>query len=220
MDTLGYILKKYDLGLSEKIEIPNVGRNDLASLLSELNFKVGVEVGVECGLYSEVLCRNNPQMKIYGVDPWESLEACIKNSPKRRTDNHSSQKTCDRYYESAMRRLAPYPNSIILKEYSVDAVKRFEDKSLDFVYIDANHDYSFVIDDITWWSKKVRKGGIVSGHDYYNTSSSSKVTMQVKRAVNDYVKENGIKPLIIWGAHAVIPGMIRDKWRSWMWVKS
>ena len=220
MDTLGYILKKYSLELSEKIEIPNVGRDDLAALFHELGFKTGVEVGVERGLYSKVLCKANPQMKIYGIDPWESLEVCIKNSPKRRTDNHSSQKTCDRYYESAMCRLAPYSNSLILKEYSIDAVKKFEDKSLDFVYIDANHDYSFVIDDITWWSKKVRKGGIVSGHDYYNTSSSSKVTMQVKRAVNDYVKENRIKPLIIWGTHAVTPGVTRDKWRSWMWVKS
>lgn len=220
MNTLKYILKKYGLRLSERIEIPNVGRDNLASLFSELNFKVGVEVGVEHGLYSEVLCKANPQMKIYGVDPWESLEICIKNSPKRRTDNHSSQKTCDRYYENAMRRLAPYPNYKILKEYSVDAVKRFDDASLDFVYIDANHEYSFVIDDITMWSKKVRKRGIVSGHDYYNTSSSSKVTMQVKRAVNDYVRKNHIKPLIIWGAHAVSPGVTRDKWRSWMWVKT
>ena len=47
MNTLKYILKKYGLRLSERIEIPNVGRDNLASLFSELNFKVGVEVGVE-----------------------------------------------------------------------------------------------------------------------------------------------------------------------------
>lgn len=190
--------------------ILEAGRADLASLLHEFNFKVGVEVGVERGLYSEILCKANPQMKIYGVDPWESLEVCRKNPPKRRTENHSSQTRCDQYYQEAVRRLAPYPNYHILKEYSVDAVKRFADKSLDFVYIDANHQYSFVIDDLTWWSRKVKRGGIVAGHDYYDSSPGSKRRLFVKQAVNDFVKAKQISHLIIWGG---------DKWPSWMWVK-
>ena len=219
MNTLDYLLKKYNLSLAERIEIPNVGRDNLATLLHELDFKTGVEVGVDRGYYSEVLAKANPQMNVYGVDPWESLEICKDNAPQRRTENHVSQARCDQYYRRAKLRLSPYPNYEIIREYSCDAINRFADGSLDFVYIDANHNYAFVTDDMSMWSRKVRSGGIVSGHDYYNTSATSKFQLCVKQAVNDYVKANNIKPLIIWGAHAQTPGVIRDAWRSWMWIK-
>jgi hypothetical protein len=107
--------------------------------------------------------------------------------------------------------LAIYPNFKILKEYSCDAVNKFDDSSLDFVYIDANHTSAQVLDDITNWSKKVRLGGIVAGHDYFNTNASSKIQIHIKQVVNDFVTTNHIKPLIIWGA---------DKSPSWVWVKS
>jgi hypothetical protein len=34
------------------------------------------------------------------------------------------------------------------------------------VYIDANHEYASVVEDIALWRPKVRKGGILAGHDY------------------------------------------------------
>ena len=47
-----------------------------------------------------------------------------------------------------------------------DAVKDIEDSSLDFVHIDGDHSYDFVMQDIILWGRKVRIGGIISGHDY------------------------------------------------------
>lgn len=52
------------------------------------------------------------------------------------------------------------------KMTSVDAAKLFDDKSLDFVFIDANHKYDYVSADIAAWFPKVKSGGIISGHDY------------------------------------------------------
>lgn len=49
---------------------------------------------------------------------------------------------------------------------SLEAVKQFEDQSLDFVFIDASHEYEDVKNDITAWLLKVKKGGILAGHDY------------------------------------------------------
>jgi predicted O-methyltransferase YrrM len=66
----------------------------------------------------------------------------------------------------------------------MEAVKDFKDESLDFVFIDGNHQYSYVLEDITEWSKKVRSGGIVSGHDYFEFLDNG-----VIRAVNEYVKQ-------------------------------
>lgn len=218
MSTLESVLAKYNLKNEDVVEIPNVGRDDLARMLHELDFKVGVEVGVQRGLYSEVIARENPQMKVYGVDPWTTFKTCDASEERRRTESHASQDMCDAFYEETKQRMAKYGNYEIIKEYSVDAVKRFEDESIDFVYIDANHQYEFVMDDIKEWSKKIRKGGIISGHDYYRISDP-RALMHVKEAVDTYVAENNIKPLIIWGVKAKIPGTVRDRWRSWSWVK-
>jgi predicted O-methyltransferase YrrM len=213
MDTLCLILAKYKLTLQDKIEIPNVNRNDLIDLLHEFNFKVGVEIGVQTGLYSEIICQKNPQMMLYGVDAWRAYIA----NPN--IGDLTSQKTADRYFGITKKNMKKYPNYRIIKAWSRDAVKRFKNNSIDFVYIDADHEYCHALEDITIWTKKVRKGGIVSGHDYYNTRSMSRIAVGVKNAVNIYVKENNIKPLIIWGLNARISDFKQDKWKSWSFIK-
>ena len=58
-----------------------------------------------------------------------------------------------------------YPNILKVKLRSVEAAKLFEDGSIDFVYIDADHTYQSVVEDITAWKGKVRAGGYIAGHD-------------------------------------------------------
>ena len=48
------------------------------------------------------------------------------------------------------------------------ATLQFDDNSLDFVFIDASHEYEDVKNDIEWWLPKIKKDGIISGHDYGN----------------------------------------------------
>jgi predicted O-methyltransferase YrrM len=91
----------------------------------------------------------------------------------------------DAWYNATVKRMK-YCNAVIMKMASMDAVKKFQNGELDFVYIDANHDYEYAIQDITEWSKKVRVGGMVSGHDY-------DPTWGVKKAVDEYVTENNIE---------------------------
>lgn len=211
MNVLDYVVKKYKIDLATKspIEIPNVGRNDLAILLPELDFKIGAEVGVECGAYSEILCKANPQMKIYGVDPW----LVVKNYL------WYSQEDLDAAYVTAKQRLASYSNYEIIKDFSMDAIKKITNESLDFVYIDANHEDPYITQDIVEWSKKIRSGGIISGHDYMRPKRNGRNDFHVIRATNKYTQDNNIKPWFILGLNAKVPGLVRDRSRSWFWIK-
>lgn len=54
-----------------------------------------------------------------------------------------------------------------IKMDSISASKKYEDNSIDFVFIDANHSYDYVKKDIEAWFPKVKTGGVISGHDYH-----------------------------------------------------
>ena len=61
------------------------------------------------------------------------------------------------------------------------------DKTLDFVFIDGDHTFNNVMLDILLWTPKVRKGGIISGHDYYSHKAGGVIP-----AVNAYCEANKI----------------------------
>src|SRR3990167_6105142 len=57
-------------------------------------------------------------------------------------------------------------NIIKIRKTSVEAAKDFEDASLDAIYIDAEHDEDSVREDVRAWRPKIKRGGILSGHDF------------------------------------------------------
>ena len=63
--------------------------------------------------------------------------------------------------------LPDYPNIVKVKLPSVQAAQQYADHSLDFVYIDADHSYASVVEDINAWKNKVKQGGFIAGHDSY-----------------------------------------------------
>jgi len=199
MNTLDYILDRYQLRNTPSPIKTNCSRKGTLSVLfRRLGFKLGVEVGVERAVYSKVICRQNPQLKLYGVDTW----AYSDSHP------HVSQNTWDSFYRSTKERMKGH-NFHIIRDYSVDAAKRFEDESLDFVYIDAEHDYENIKQDIEAWAPKVRKGGMVSGHDYMNGLHG--VPYGVKQFVNEWVAKNEIEHLFVFNKVGC---------PSWMYVKA
>lgn len=212
MNTAKYIRKKYNFK-TDVVEIPNVTRDDLAVLFHELDFRVGAEIGVAAGEYSEIIMQCNPQLeRMYGVDP---------HLPYKGYKDFVRLGTFDSLERQAHDRLDKYPNYTFVKEFSVEASKQFEDGSLDFVYIDANHSDPYVTQDIEAWTPKVRKDGIVAGHDYArikgNALEDSK-NWAVIPAINKFARENNYQ-LYIWGLEAKLPGLKRDGSRSWMFIK-
>lgn len=207
---LDLLQNKFKLDFSQKlpIEIPDFGRNQLADLFKELNFNLGVEVGVSQGHYSKILIQANPDLKLYGVDPYE---------PHSGYRDYTHQTTFNRLNETAHQQLDQFTNYTFVPKYSMEAVKDFTDNSLDFVYIDGDHSFQSVTNDIAEWSKKVRKGGIISGHDYARQKDNARV--HVVQVVNAYTSAWNIRPWFVLGRQAKGEGLIRDDIRSWMWVK-
>jgi predicted O-methyltransferase YrrM len=64
--------------------------------------------------------------------------------------------------------LERYPMGTFHELDSVEASKLYADASLDFVFIDADHRYEMVARDIDAWLPKVKRGGIIAGHDFCN----------------------------------------------------
>lgn len=155
--------------------IKRESRDDLAKLFTGK----GVEIGVEKGFFSQVICQTNPMIKLYCVDPYVSY---------RKYRDHTRQQKFDIFRLKARSKLRGF-NVKFIQKFSIDAVKEFEDASLDFVYIDANHSYEFVIQDITEWAKKVKPGGIVAGHDYIRRKGQEHL-YGVVQAVDEYIKAN------------------------------
>lgn len=145
--------------------IPVSSRDDLPEFFKELGFQVGVEVGVSWGQNIVNLAKSD--LTIYGVDPWQDSEDNVYRKiisiPGERAKSYES------VYQYALERTAPYPNIKLIRKTSLEAAKDFEKRSLDFVYIDANHAFGYIAMDLMKWCDKVKKGGIIAGHDYYST---------------------------------------------------
>ncbi len=211
MKTDKFVQEKYGLFDTGFItEIPNMGRDDLAALFCELGYKIGVEIGTQRGYYASDLCKANPDLELICVDPWTKYDGYRATQTQKQYDDH---------YNAAVKRLADY-NVRIIRDFSPDAAIVFDDESLDFVYIDGNHLYDSVMADLEAWTPKVRKGGIISGHDYFYPSTRHNARNDVPRAVKEYMKKNEISPLYIVGTKASLEGEKRDRVRSWFWVKS
>jgi predicted O-methyltransferase YrrM len=84
---------------------------------------------------------------------------------------------------------SPYKDKIKFFECSsVEAANYIDDESLDFIFIDADHSYESVLQDLTIWYPKLKQGGLLTGHDYY--------MKPVEQAVNDFRSLNTINSLM------------------------
>lgn len=177
-------------------------RLELAQHFNKLGFDLGAEIGVADGRYSLTLCENIPELFLMCVDPYKQYGENIHDG---------TQKQLDRCYNIANKRLEKY-EVVFIPKMSLEAVKNYGDGCLDFVYIDACHLFDYVMQDIIQWTRKVRKGGIVSGHDYWNVKGFGVVD-----AVNTYTKVHGYKLEVIEGMKS---NRLSDKAPNWWFVKT
>lgn len=169
------------------VRILSLSRGQLAGMFCKFGFKKGAEIGVDRGTFSKVMCEANPDLELLCVDPWHW---------KLRGESR---------HKTAVERLKPY-NCKIDRRRSTEAARDVKDGSLDFVYIDGDHHFDFVMMDIITWAKKVREGGIVAGHDYYRFRQAGVVD-----AVDVYTKMHRIDRWFL-------TDYLKDRTPSFFWI--
>jgi len=187
------------------IAIKKFGRNDLYKIFSELKFKTGAEIGVWKGLNAIELFNHIKGLKLYLIDPY------INHDYVRKKRKESSIELA----HTKAHKLLENQNGEWIQDMSENAIKIIKDNSLDFVYIDAEHTYNAVMQDIILWVRKVKKGGIIAGHDYFN---DKKHKCMVKTAVNDYAKANRIERFFITDKNSDNRGGVSGTYPTWFWV--
>lgn len=151
------------------------------SLIWGVEVKTIVEIGVYNGANAQLLRQFFPNAHLYLVDPWVlTQEYTNKGSPPS-----TESEDYARAYEHVMQIFGGDKQVTVLRMESLEAASHVPD-GIDLVFIDGNHDYLDVKRDIQTWMPKVRKGGILSGHDYHPYFSG------LRRAVDELLEDNKV----------------------------
>jgi predicted O-methyltransferase YrrM len=149
-----------------------------------------VEIGVWKGksaayMAVELINNNKTNIQFDCIDTWEgSEEHTDPNSgyfePGLLEDKNWLYKHFLENIESVKHIINP------IRKPSLEAVNSYQDNSLDFIFIDASHDYENVLKDIKAWYPKCKpQTGVISGHDY-------SWGPEVKKAVHDFFDPLGL----------------------------
>jgi len=141
----------------------------------------GVEVGVQRGEFSKAVLARWPGREYHMVDAW-------KTWPEEEYPDPTNREHPEMNFQAALGVAKLHWSRVVIHRMTSEeaaALPIYADGSLDWVYIDANHTYKYVRQDILLWLPKVRSGGILAGHDYVDGPARGRPDIEVKRAVDE-----------------------------------
>lgn len=152
----------------------------LPRIINERNYKIGCEIGVSFGTHCKKILQTTTIQKLYGIDPYLNY-----GDP---TNTQMSDLWFEIFYNKVVDKLSVFSERFeLIRDFSVNAARRFADNSLDFIFLDANHTFEAVTQDLHTWFDKVRPGGIMSGDDYATCHPG------VPAAVNLFCSQKGLQ---------------------------
>lgn len=139
------------------------------------NNLIGIEIGTYNGENAKNMLLHLPIKHLYLIDPYLQYQEY----------KHISMDKIPSSFNVAQKNLSKFSNKItFIKKMSNNAINDIP-KEIDFCYIDGNHTYEYVKKDIKLYYPKIKKGGIIGGHDIWNAD--------VYRAVMEFAKKNNLK---------------------------
>ena len=147
---------------------------DVKSIIHCINLHgdnlVGAEIGVHVGESFLTLLQTCPNIsKLYGVDPYVPYIDYLKEEGQSFDPMVVDEKEIEyiKLVSYHRQKYSGHEDKIVFYEMdSIEASKKVEDKSLDFIFIDSYCSFEQAKDDIKVWYPKVKDGGIFAGHDW------------------------------------------------------
>jgi len=148
---------------------------------------IGVEIGVAGGEHAMSLFKSLNISKIYLIDPYEHYPEYYEGKLHYGVDQSELQ-TMEKL---AKELLSEYSDKIVwIKEKSSVGINLIKEE-VDFVYIDGNHQYEYILEDINNYYPIVKQLGVLGGHDYYN--GFQREHDSVVNVVNSFVVEQNLQ---------------------------
>jgi hypothetical protein len=144
---------------------------------------VCAELGVWKGEFSTEIAARNP-VQLHLIDPWHFEPAL----PNRWYGGAlaKSQADMDTIMQDVAHRFRNRPNVTIHRGKSLDIARQFPDRHFDWIYIDGDHSYQAVLDDLETWQKKMKRGGVICLDDYPWRDESGR--QSVKDAIETFLQ--------------------------------
>jgi predicted O-methyltransferase YrrM len=157
----------------------------VSKLIKENNFKKIIEIGVAYGFHSEYILKNNQDVEYIGIDPYISSydeRDCFAEDVRRFFQKESQQDALDVLCETVKTKMEPYGDRFkIIRSKFKDCQDQIENNSIDLIFVDGDHTYNGVMEDLEISWKKINKnGGILCGDDIGQS--------RVKKACDDFFK--------------------------------
>ena len=169
-----------------------------------------VEIGVAGGHFTKQLVVSLKSLgALYCVDPWKHFEEGYEDSC-----NLSEKEQEDRFHQ-VTKDFALNERVIITRAMSHEACRQFNQNTVDFIYLDANHSFTEVTRDLTCWWPILKPGGIFAGHDYYEGNA---IGHGVKLAVDAFAKERGIEVHRTTSEFCRVEGVYGAGWEGFSFV--
>ena len=187
--------------------------NSRAQLLSYLpKDGVGAEIGVAEGAYSAAILEAAEPRELHLIDPWSHLEEgsgllssdALLAEVEKAKESWVSFETPppanaqgDSIFEGVARRFEGDARVKLHRQYSYKAAMGFEPGTFDFVYLDGNHHYEFVLRDLHDWSALLKPGGLLFGHDFFEDAFARSENYGVIDAVGAFLKRSDFRFMML-----------------------
>ena len=176
-----------ELTADEIVSEPIANRYDLLRRLPKGG--VVAEIGVFAGDFAakilEIVC---PE-KLVLVDWWKP--GPVAQGDVKTTGPENYRRVMDRFADAISA-----GQVVVVRQESSNAAEQFEDEYCDWVYIDADHNYDGVARDLAAWRAKVKRSGLILGHDYCEPADRD---YGIVRAVNEAVGRGELEVIGVTG---------------------
>lgn len=172
------------------------GRDDVRRQLLAQMPKHGVcaEIGVWKGAFTEHILATTEPARLHLIDPWQFDGGAANQWFGGRSGHAKAQPDMEQMYQSIVTRFGSRSNVVVHRATSSEIAPTLADDYFDWIYIDGNHSYDYVLADLRDYLPKVKRGGFLAGDDYWWGPEEQ---LPVKRAVQALLDAGQVELLFL-----------------------